>query len=69
MSKQVPEISLPFPYSLCHQCEGLKLIYTKKQTIYMMCMLREERYFSQPIRQCGAFVAKKTNEEQAEQGE
>ncbi|MEM1008415.1 MAG: hypothetical protein AAGJ35_05365 [Myxococcota bacterium] len=44
-----------FPESLCHGCRGLRVIQTKRQTTYLMCTLRAQRYFPQPVLACAFF--------------
>jgi len=50
----------PFPDSLCHRCEHLRLVDSAKGSTFLMC--REPslpKYPRQPVAQCAGFVAKR----------
>lgn len=51
-----PESS-PFPESVCHRCQHLKLIRSGKGSVFLMCRALERKYQPQPVRRCVAFSA------------
>ena len=47
----------PFPTSLCHRCEHNKYV-PGKQSVFLMCRARPEKYLPQPVRVCPVFQEK-----------
>jgi hypothetical protein len=46
----------PFPESLCHRCQALKLVKGAHST-FLMCTALPNKYPPQPVRTCPAFTA------------
>jgi hypothetical protein len=46
----------PFPESLCHGCNALKLV-KGAQSVFLMCTALPNKYPRQPVVTCAAFVA------------
>ncbi len=51
------ERELPYPQSLCHRCEALRLIKGARST-FLMCSALPQKYPPQPVVACGAFRKK-----------
>ncbi|HEY0191374.1 MAG TPA: hypothetical protein VGC42_09655 [Kofleriaceae bacterium] len=49
----------PFPASLCHRCQHLRLVHSGRGSTFLMCQAPAlPKYTAQPVRACVGFVAK-----------
>ena len=49
----------PFPDSLCHRCQFLRLVESGKGSVFLMCQEPTlPKYGPQPVKACRGFVAK-----------
>ena len=48
----------PFPDSLCHRCQFLRLVESGKGSVFLMCQEPTlPKYAPQPVKACRGFVA------------
>ena len=48
----------PFPDSLCHRCQDLRLVESGKGSVFLMCQEPTlPKYGPQPVKVCRGFVA------------
>lgn len=49
-------MSQPFPTSLCHACNGCRVVLSGRGSVFLRCDRRAERYLPQPVRACPVYA-------------
>ncbi|MBK6685061.1 MAG: hypothetical protein IPG45_11395 [Deltaproteobacteria bacterium] len=58
MSDEKTPVLRPFPNSLCHRCQHLRVVESAKGSVFLKCTALPQKYPSQPVLLCPAFQPK-----------
>ena len=52
-------VTVPFPESLCHRCQHLRVVQSGKGSTFLLCQEPTlPKYPPQPVRACRGFVSR-----------